>query len=228
MNIEDEIFKRTHVNFSKLEIFGFKKINNKYTYSITFMDNKFRADIIVDSKGVLTGKVIDLLVNEEYINFRISLQTGEFVNKVRDEYRGILRNIRDKCFDVDYFIFEQANRITRYIEEKYNDRPEFLWDKFKRYGVFRNKDNRKWYAIIMNTDKSKIDKGTGEIEILNIKLNANIVKELLTKKGFYKSYHMRGNDWISIILDDTVSDEEIIRLLNESYDNINKKSNNLR
>ncbi len=225
MHIEEDLFKKYHINYKKLEPFGFKKTNNNYSYSEFFLNNTFRVNITIDTHEIISGKVIDLETNEEYINFRVFSQNGEFVNKVREEYKNILINIRNNCYDQDYFISNQANRITNYIQEKYHDKPEFLWEKFKDYGVFRNKDNKKWYGIIMNIDKSKIDSGSGEIEILNIKLEEKKVSKLIKQKGFYKAYHMNKKDWISITLDDTIPDKEIITLLDESYNIIKEPIN---
>ena len=221
MNIENEIFKRTNVDFKKLEKYGFKKEKNDYLYEKKFLDNDFKAIVIVNDKGVVSGKVIDLQVEEEYTNIRTEM-TGEFVNKVRDGYKDILIDIRKNCFETNYFIFEQANRINKYIKDKYNNEPEFLWDKFPGYAVYRNENNNKWYGIIMNLDLSKLDNGTGEVEIINVKLNENKIQELLKQKGFYEAYHMSKTDWISIILNDTLKDEEIISLLDESYDLISE------
>lgn len=216
LNIENEVFKKAVVNFKKLENYGFIKIDNNYIFEKQFLDNNFKAIISINNKGIVSGKVIDLQTNEEYINIRTKMN-GEFVNKVRELYKNILIDIKEHCFEKKYFIYDQSNRITKYIKETYNNDPEFLWTKFKGYGVFRNSNNKKWYGIIMNIDLSKIDDKTGEVEILNVKLDENKIKKLLNKKGFYKAYHMNKNDWISIILNDTISDLEIISLLNESY-----------
>ena len=148
---------------------------------------------------------------------------GEFVNKVRDSYKEILIDIKNKCFETNYFINNQTNRINKYIKEKYNNNPEFLWEKTPGCGVYRNKNNDKWYAIIMNIDLSKIDDGSGEVEIINVKLNEEKILELLKQKGFYKAYHMNKKDWITIILNDTLSDKEIIKLIDESYNIIDEK-----
>lgn len=224
MNIEEEIFKRSHVILEKLEPYGFSKINDKYIYTRHFFNNTFKAEITIDKNRILTGKVIDLEFNEEYTNIRVINQTGKFVNKIRNLYKDILINIKENCFEEDFFISKQANMLTKYINDTYQDKPEFLWNKFKGYGVFRNKEKQKWYGIIMNIDKSKLDNHTeGEIEILNIKLNQDKIIELLNQKGFYKAYHMNSKDWISIILDGTIPDKKIISLLNESYNLINKK-----
>lgn len=220
MNIEKDIFKRTIVNFKQIEPYGFKKGNNKYIFEKKFLKDDFKAIITIDDKGIISGKVIDLQINEEYTNINTEM-TGEFINKVRESYKDILIDIRNKCFENKYFIFDQSNRINKYIKDKYNNEPEFLWNKFPGYAVYRNEKNKKWYGIIMNLDMSKLNNGTGETEIINIKLDENKIKKLLKQKGFYEAYHMSKKDWISIILNDTLKDDEIISLLNESYELVN-------
>lgn len=211
MNIEDDIFKRTKLNIDSLTPYGFTKKNNTYEYSKLFMDN-FRVNIVIDEQGMVHGKIYDLNVEDEYINFRIESQVGEFVNSVREEYKNILKDIRKHCFEKLYFITEQANRITRKIIEKYNNEPEFVWDKFPGYGIFRNANNEKWYGLIMNIDRSKIDKDSlGEIEVINVKLDDEEIPNLLKQQGFYPSYHMNKKNWVTITLDDTLSDEEIMK-----------------
>ena len=218
MNIETEIFKKAHVNFDKLEKYGFIKKSGEYKYSKIFMEGAFRADIIVDSKGVLTGKVIDLAFNEEYISLRIENNNGKFVSNVRKEYKNILEDIKNNCFENNYFIFPQANRITKLIIETYGDNPEYAWEKFPGFGIFRNPNNKKWYALIMSIDKSKLSsKENGEVEIINVKTDSTKISNLLKKQGFYPAYHMNKQNWISIILDDTIEDDEIFNYIKESH-----------
>ena len=224
-SIENSIFKRSNVSFDKLEDYGFIKKSDSYVYEKKFLNNDFKAVVIIDKKGIVSGKVIDLLVDEEYINIRTKIE-GEFVNRVRKSYKDILKDIKKHCFIDNYFIFNQSNRIYLYIKNKYSSKPEFLWSKFPGYAVFRNEFNDKWYAIIMNIDLSKISSKTGEVEIINVKLNEQKVKDLLDKDGFYKAYHMNKKDWISIILDDTLKDEDIISLLDESYNIVNDPETN--
>ena len=89
MNIENEVFKRTNVNFKELEKYGFKKNKDNYVFEKQFLNNDFKAIITIDNKGIISGKVIDLQVDEEYTNIRTEM-TGEFVNKVRESYRFFL------------------------------------------------------------------------------------------------------------------------------------------
>ena len=223
MNLEEDIFKRSNINIKKIKDYGFIEIKDYYTYEKTFLNNEFKAIINIDKDGRVEGKVIDLSLNEEYLNIRIKSQEGSFVNKVRNSYKDILIDIKNNCFESEPFIFKQTNRITNYIINKYNDNPEFLWDKYPGCGIFRNKNNNKWYAIVMNIDKSKLDNETGEIEIINVKLEEETISNLINKKGYYKAYHMNKKSWITIILDDTLTDKEITKLIDESYNIIDNK-----
>lgn len=217
MLIEDEVFRRMKCDFKELENYGFIKNDNIYKYSINIVNNTFRVDISIYEDGKLEGKIYDLDIDEEYINFRIERQTGEFVSQVREEYRSIIEDIANKCFTKEPFIFKQSNRIMEMIKNIYNDNPEFAWTKFPGYGIFRNHSNKKWYALIMNVDRSKLEDKFGEIEIVNVKLDPEIIQNLLDKNGFYPSYHMQKKNWISIVLDDTLSDEVIMDYIIESH-----------
>lgn len=217
MNIEQEVFKRRKICFDKLLEYGFQQEGNHYVYSTIFMDG-FRADIKIDQDGFVSGKVYDLDMEEEYTNFRIQGHLGEFVGSVRDHYQTLLENIRDHISEKQYFITEQANRITKFILSTYHDEPEFAWEKSPGFGIFRNPDNQKWYGLMMNIDYSKLDPNKhGEIEAINIKLAEDEIPTLLTKDGFYPCYHMNKKMWITIVLDDTLEDKEIEAFIQESH-----------
>ena len=216
MNLEQDIFKRGKVNYKRLVSYGFIQENNTYHYSKKFMKN-FRADIIIDLEGNVSGKVYDLKTSLEYTNFRIEDLSG-FAHQVREEYILILKDIAKNVLDTKYFIYDQANRITNLIIEKYKVYPEFLWDKYSGYGIFRNSRSIKWFGAILNVDKSKIIHNlTGEVEIIDLKLDDK-VSEYLNHDGVYPAYHMNKKAWVSIILDDTLSDEEIMKLVDISYE----------
>ena len=216
MQIEEEEFKTYKLDENKLIKYGFIKKDNGYSYSTYIIAKSFRVDITI-YKDNIVGKIYDLEAECEYTSFRIKNITGEFALTIKKEYEKILKDIRNHCFEKNYFIYNQANRLTNYIINEYNIYPEFLWDKNPRFGVFRNQKTKKWFGIIMNIDKSKlISSNTKEVEILNVKLN-NDTKKYLKINGIYSAYHMNKKTWISIILDDTLTDREIIKLINISY-----------
>ena len=213
--IEDEIFRYSNGNVNQLLKYGFKKEKNVYVYQTNIMNNQFNVVIVFDGK--VKGKIIDNNTHEEYFNIRIKDNVGNFSGEVLKEFKKLLCDIKDKCFNQEYFMFSQSNRITNYIREKYHNKPEFLWERSQHDGIFRNSNTNKWYAIIMNVDRSKITSGSGSCEVINIKIDKEKILELLKKKGYYPAYHMNKKYWISIILDDTLSDNEIEELILESY-----------
>lgn len=219
MKIEDEIFKKSEIDYDKLIPYGFKCENGKYVYSKKIMNNTFQVYITVIDKARVDGKIIDLEFGDEYTNYRLEGEVGEFVGRVREEFENILNDIKNKCAITKYFATEQANRIASLIKENYGDIPEFLWEKFPGYGVFRNSCNRKWYAAIMNINRNKIDSSEDdEVEIIDVKVDEDKISDILNKKGIYKGYHMNKDNWVSIILDDTLSDEEIMYYIEKSHE----------
>ena len=216
MKLIEEIFQKFFVIEENLIPYGFKKDNNKYYYSKLIHNNDFLLEVVIEDNKI-DGKLIDKEFNEEYTQINLEVINGSFIASLKEECYKVLIDIRNHCFKNDYFIFPQTNRITELIIERYNVKPEFLWEKFANYGVFRNKRNDKWFGIIMNIPKNKIvgDSDT-EIEVINIKVDSYAIK-LQEKNGVYPSYHMNKKNWISIILDDTLSDEEVMGLIDISY-----------
>ena len=223
MNIEKEIIKKCILDKDKLIPFGFIKEKDNYKYITNIMNNKFRVEIIINANNELIGKIYDIETNEEYTNFRVE-NLGSFSNSVKEEYINILKNIVSNCYISHYFSFNQTNRIVNEIIKKYNVIPEFLWDKYPSYGIFRSKTSNKWFAAILNVDKSKvINNESGEIEIINVKVD-DLVNSYLKENAIAPAYHMSKKSWITIILDDTCKDEKIMDLIDISYELVNKKS----
>lgn len=217
MTIEEEIFKRCKPNFSSLVFYGFKKDNDKYIYKKKILSSTFEIVISIEESGEIIGKVFELDLNDEYISFRIENNQGKFSNKIRTYFENILIDIKKKCFIDENFIYPQTNRISNLIKEKYQIEPEFLWEKDNKNAVFRNLDNKKWIGIIMNINKNKLTNEDKDIEAINVKLSDSKIPELIKKDGIYKAYHMNKKYWVTISLDDTLTDEEIMEYITESY-----------
>lgn len=215
---EESFFKRYSTDFQKLKKIGFKKIKDRFVIEKSIKNNLFKAIVNIDSLGCVTGEVYDLENDDEYLPLRVDANQGEFVNEIRNAYEEILKNIRDNCYTKKYFIFEQSNRITNLIIQKYGDEPEFLWEKFKGTGVIRNPKTNKWYIVILDVDRSKIQKDkAGLVEVALLKMATDEVKSLTKQEHFYEGYHMNKKYWITVILDDSVSDEKIMELVEKSY-----------
>ena len=217
MTIEESIFNRYLIDENSLLDYGF---NSDYVYVTGILNNTFKVIITYIDKKII-GKIIDLSFDEEYTNFRID-KSGEFNLKIKSEYERILLDIRDKACTKRTYIFDQANRINDYIYLKYKVSPDFPFTSSKYHGVYRNFDG-KWFGILMDIPFEKIDKEkNGLIEVINVKINPFDKDNLIKIEGIYEAYHMNKKSWISIILNDTVSDELIFELIDKSYKLVNK------
>lgn len=220
--IEHDIFKRRTISFEKAEKFGFVRVNGEYVYERAIYDGMI-ARITIDDSGVLSGEVYDEEFGEKYVNHRVESATGAFVVGVRNAYQALLEEIAVAISSEKRYVFDQANRIDRYIAEKYGVTPEFMWQKFPHFGVYRNRDTRKWFAIIMNIGRGKVLKGeSGEVEVMNVKLDEQAGSFL--GNGVYPSYHMNHKSWVTILLDDTVDDARIAEMIEISFQNSFKKT----
>jgi predicted DNA-binding protein (MmcQ/YjbR family) len=101
--------------------------------------------------------------------------------------------------------------------------PEFLWPNIPSYAAFRLKDSKKWYAIMGAVPRYKLDPGSTErqsVEVINVKVDSGQIKEILARDGYYPAFHMNKKCWVSIILNDTLSDSEIQNRISESYESL--------
>lgn len=218
MTIEDRVFRCTIVNWAKLKAYGFRLLKNEYVIEKTFMNGAFKAIISIDKNGIVNGTVYDVDSDDIYMPLRVEDMVAGFVGQVREAYAEVLEDIKAHCFNKCYFGGEQANRIAQKIMQIYGDAPDFPWGKYDGYGVFRNPFNEKWYALIMNIDKNKLDKKqSGAVDIMNIKLEENEIQNLVTRQSFFPAYHMNKKSWITVVLDGTLDDVEIMELIDKSH-----------
>ena len=222
MTIEQELFASYRAITEKLLDYGFENFSGVYTYSKDFHNNEFKALITVDEKGTLNSKVIEKAFDEEFTQLKNESYHGGFIGEVREEFKEILLDIRNKCFKKELFVSNQANRLTKLIFMKYHESPDFPFDqeKYKNYGVFRYHGNEKWYGLIMNVNKAVFGGENKEeyVDVINVRIDENKREKILARKGIYPSYHMNKQKWASVLLDESLSDEEVMKYINFSRD----------
>ena len=216
IEFENKIFLKKKFDFEKLKEFGFSFENNTYVYTEDFMDSNFKA--IIEISDVLKGKVIDNFSDEEYMPLRIESFDGEYVCKVREAYKSILKRIANTCCTDVFFASEQANRIANLTYKRYGVKPDFPWKDDN--GVFRHLDTRKWFSLIMFVSIDSLLKNGDShmLNIMNVKIDVSKRDELYEIKGIYPAFHMNHKMWISVVLDDTIEDDKIMKLIQGSFD----------
>ena len=177
----------------------------------------FTLTIIIDKGGSVTTKIVDA-DGEPYTLHLVEGASGSFVGTVKAEYERVLNEVVEQCFDDEIFKSAQTLKLIKFIGEKFSDEPEFLWEKYPNFAIFRRKDNRKWYALIANIPKKYLKLGGAEeIEILNLRVEPEELDRIFDGEKYFRGWHMNKKSWLTIRLDETLTDEEIFARLEKSY-----------
>ena len=216
-----EIFKSYQFNKEKAHAYGFVENGEVWTYSCQILQGDFFMTVSITPDNV-SFLVFDQETGDLYPQVHMKSMRGSFVGSVREACLEILYQIRKACFDVQDFICPQTKRIMAQVQEKYGNQLEYLWEKSPDTAVLRHEDNQKWYALVMRIPWDKLEKGReGLAEAVNIKHDQ--VADLLSKKGIYPAFHMNKRYWLSLALDDSLQDEEVLELIERSWNLTVKK-----
>ena len=216
-----EIFKAYQFNSKKAKEYGFVENQGVWTFSSTILQGDFLMIVTVED-GVLALQVYDQETGDLYPQVHMESMRGTFVGSVREACLEVLYDIRKACFEVQEFLCTQTKRIMTHVQENYEDQLEYLWEKSPDTAVLRHDDNQKWYAVLMKISWEKLDKSReGQVEVVNLKHDQ--VADLLLGKGIYPAFHMNKRYWISLPLDDTLSDEQVLELFERSWFLTSKK-----
>ena len=199
-------YKNRNFNYDKLLKYGFNKKDDIYFYEYKISEKE------------KISKVIDLLLNEEYVLVDVKDSIGDFIGKIKEEYENILNDIISKCTDSNIFKNKQSNEIIKYIKEKYNDDLEYLWEKFPDNAVWRNKSNKKWYGLLLTITLNKLGINSNEkVEVIDLRYQKDKTNDIVDNKKIFPGYHMNKNSWITVKLDGSVNTKEIFGLIDNSY-----------
>lgn len=215
----ENILRNRKIDINKLLEYGFKEKNDNYEYKEILIENEFDIIFTFSKDGNLDSKVIDIVSEDEYLLVKVTTATGEYVGKVREAYKNKLDDIISKCSEVEVFKSNQAKQIIKYVKEKYDNDPEFLWDKFAGNAVFRHKENKKWYGVLLTVAKNKLGLDSEEkVEIIDLRILPDDIEKVVDNEKYFLGYHMNKKHWFTIILDGSVPMEKIFKYIDKSYE----------
>lgn len=220
MKLTDELFAKYTVIEDNLMPYGFRKDGDSYLYNCLIHNGEFDFRVAIQDRKI-DAKLIEVVFDEEYTMINVE-SVGRFVASLKEECSEALIDIRDKCFKEEYFYFPQTNRIAELIKERYGVEPERNKDGFGTNGVFRNPETRKWIGLVMYKKKLNVT-GDSEEKVEYLNLNFKKDAELYNQKGIYHPYKKQNRHWIVVIMDDTLSDREVMDLVDISYENSMRK-----
>ncbi len=218
MDIIKSVFQRKAVVRDKLPAYGFTYDSGVYAYHTILPGSGFKMTVTITPQGQVSASVIDPAVNEPYTLHLVNDAAGSFVGGLRSEYEQTLRDVADKCFEPDIFKSVQAKELIRYVRDTYGDEPEYLWTKFPDNAVWRRKDTGKWYGALLSVSTSKLGISPGKMaEIIDLRIQPEKINALIDQKIYFPGWHMNKKNWYTIVLDESVSFEELCQRIDESY-----------
>lgn len=114
--------------------------------------------------------------------------------------------------------------IEKYINDNYDILQEYPWDDSPNFTTFKHKNNKKWFALIMDISYKKLNIDKDEIiDVINLKNIPEMIGGLRKEKGIYPAYHMNKEHWITVLLDGSVEKQKICDLIDISFDLTRKK-----
>lgn len=117
------------------------------------------------------------------------------------------------------------SQLDKYITDKYGVTAERLFEKNPGFQAYRHNDTKKWFAMIMDIPKSRLGLGVQDIiDVVNLKCDPLLIGSLRMEQGFYPAYHMNKENWITVALDGSASDDKIKMLVDMSYELTMKKA----
>ncbi|MBP3667717.1 MAG: MmcQ/YjbR family DNA-binding protein [Clostridia bacterium] len=108
-----------------------------------------------------------------------------------------------------------------HVADTYGITPDFPFEGDFTTAVCRHRDNRKWFAILMEIPSSRLGLGgDGTLDVVNLKISPEMLPALLQERGIFPAYHMSKTHWVTAVLDGTadgVSDEMAVFLTEVSF-----------
>lgn len=110
------------------------------------------------------------------------------------------------------------SELNEYILGHFGSDCGHFFDADRSVTVYRRSDNQKWFAATKNIGCRYLGiEREGRIDILNVKLAPRAVKPLRGREGFLPAWKMNQNNWVTILLDGSVSDDEIYALIGQGF-----------
>ena len=108
--------------------------------------------------------------------------------------------------------------VLAYAREQYDAEERHLWAKYPLYAVLRHGETGKWFGLVADVPREKLGlPGEGIADVLVVKANPVLVPALIERSGHLPAYHMNKRNWVSVLLDGTVPEEDALALLDESW-----------
>ena len=211
-------FERHKLLPQKLTENGFSKKESGFFKAVPLLNGQFVLELFVCGDGAVETKLLDAASEEEFVLHLVPACTGAFVAEVRAAYNKEISYIKENCFTTDVFKGKQTAKVLAYAKEKYGVSPEYLWEKTPNNAVLRRSDTGKWFAAILTVRRDRLSlSGQEEEEIIDFRVDSAQIPDLLKQGNYLSGYHMNKKHWVTVLLNGSVSFDELKIRIDESY-----------
>ena len=115
--------------------------------------------------------------------------------------------------------------VIEYIKKVFNVDPDHPFrNEYAETEVFRHRDTAKWFALCMQVRADRLGHEREEwVDVVTMKSEPVLIDNLISKKGFYRAYHMNKKQWLTVELNEDTPAEEVKNLLEMSFELTDKK-----
>lgn len=120
---------------------------------------------------------------------------------------------------------KKTTKVIEYIQTRYGAEPEYPFLTSSQTAIFRNPKTGKWFAVLLGSLPKRCLglAEEGETDVLNLKCDPIMTFSLIDQKRIFRAYHMNKEHWISVRLDSDIAMDELVFLLDVSYELVDKQ-----
>lgn len=108
--------------------------------------------------------------------------------------------------------------VLEYVKAEYGIEAEYPWHDSPDCGTLKDKISGKWFAVFMPVRRERLGlEGSGFVNVINVKADPDFILFMAGRDGYLPGYHMNKRHWISLRLDGTLPDNEVMDCIDRSY-----------
>ncbi len=108
--------------------------------------------------------------------------------------------------------------LKSYVAEVYGAEAEHLWPDYPQTFIFRHRENRKWFGVVMDVERSRLGlPGEGKVFLIDLKTGPILGGSYLGQPGIVPGWHMNKNHWLGVLLDGSAEERTLRELIDLSY-----------
>lgn len=162
------------------------------------------------TETTLDVDVFDGIFNEKYAPF----YGGHGGSAIKSEVRDLVDTALSKCTQS----VNLKTQIMQWLTDTYGTTPETPWDDLPSYYTFKTAHTDKWYALFMDIAPKCLSlQGDALVQVVNLKADAEDVKNAVDNVHVFPAYHMNKQHWLTVLLNATTDVALLKNLLAKSY-----------